>query len=178
MQVTGIRLIDVDDAAALAAHLARDAEAFARWEPDRTPEFYTTDGQRDRIGRLLTEYKSGSAWPGVITAGAAGGPGNRVVGQVSVYAIQRGPFRKAMIGYWVATTDQGSGHATSAVAQVLDVMRDELGLHRAEACTQMDNLGSHQVLRRNGFVPHGIAHALIFINGQWRDEIMWERTLE
>jgi ribosomal-protein-alanine N-acetyltransferase len=171
MQVTGIRLIDAEDAAALAAHLARDAEAFARWEPDRAPEFYTVDGQRARIENLLSEHKSGTAWPGVITAG------DRVVGQISVNNILRGPLRKAFLGYWVASTDQGSGHASRAVAQVTQLMRDELGLHRAEAFTQLDNLGSHQVLRRNGFVPYGIAHSLIFIGGQWRDEIVWERTL-
>jgi [ribosomal protein S5]-alanine N-acetyltransferase len=60
----------------------------------------------------------------------------------------------------------------------LRVMADELGLHRAEAHTQVENLASHGVLRRNGFVSYGIAHGHIFIQGAWHDEIFWERILE
>lgn len=56
-------------------------------------------------------------------------------------------------------------------------MRDDLGLCRAEAHTQMDNVASHRVLRSNGFTPWGIAHAHIHIDGAWRDEVFWERRL-
>jgi RimJ/RimL family protein N-acetyltransferase len=44
---TRIRLIEPDDAEALAAHLRRDAEALARWDPERPPDYYTPAGQRD-----------------------------------------------------------------------------------------------------------------------------------
>ena len=57
-------------------------------------------------------------------------------------------------------------------------MAAELGLHRAEAFTQMDNLGSQHVLRNNGFVPCGVVRARIFTAGAWRDEILWERLLD
>jgi ribosomal-protein-alanine N-acetyltransferase len=58
------------------------------------------------------------------------------------------------------------------------MMISELDLHRAEAFTQMDNLGSQHVLRNNGFVPCGVARAHIFTAGMWRDEILWERLLD
>ncbi len=45
MSDTEIRLIDIGDADAIAAHRARDADAFARWEPSRPADFYTADGQ-------------------------------------------------------------------------------------------------------------------------------------
>ena len=38
---TSIRLVEEGDAEALAAHLARDADAFERWEPFRPAEFFT-----------------------------------------------------------------------------------------------------------------------------------------
>ncbi len=53
----------------------------------------------------------------------------------------------------------------------------ELGLHRAEATTQIENIASQNVLRKNGFVPIGIAHEHIFTGGAWHDEIFWERIL-
>jgi [ribosomal protein S5]-alanine N-acetyltransferase len=67
---------------------------------------------------------------------------------------------------------------TTILGLALRVMADELGLHRAEAHTQVENLASHGVLRRNGFVSYGIAHGHIFIQGAWHDEIFWERILE
>jgi [ribosomal protein S5]-alanine N-acetyltransferase len=56
-------------------------------------------------------------------------------------------------------------------------MTRDLGLHRAEAYTQMDNLGSQHVLRNNGFVRYGITRSHIFIAGQWGDEVLWELLL-
>ena len=169
---TAIRLIDVKDAARLSEHLTRDADAFARWTPDREPDFYTAYGQRQNIEGLLGAFEDGMLWPGVITTD------DQVIGQVWVNNILRGPLCKAFISYWVASTCQGQGHATEAVAQLVRLMADELGLHRAEAFTQLENVRSHTVLRRNGFVPYGIAHSHIFIAGQWRDEIFWELSLD
>jgi len=76
------------------------------------------------------------------------------------------------------STRQGQGHATRAVAQVLQVMAEELNLHRVEASTQVDNLASQQVLRTNGFTQIDLAHSHIFTNGAWRDATLWERLLE
>lgn len=57
-------------------------------------------------------------------------------------------------------------------------MREDLGLHGPEAFTQIENTASQNVLRRNHFLPIGIARSHIFTVGAWHDEIMWERLLE
>jgi ribosomal-protein-alanine N-acetyltransferase len=171
-QRTTIRLIERDDAEALAAHLARDAEAFARWDPEWPPEFYTAAGQRARIEGLLKTHDSGEAWPGAVLAGHV------VIGQVTVQNILRRAWRKAELGYWIGCPHQGQGHASRAVGLAVQMMVTELELHRAEAITQMDNLGSQHVLRNNGFVPCGVARSRIFTAGMWRDEILWERLLD
>jgi ribosomal-protein-alanine N-acetyltransferase len=169
---TSIRLIDPDDAAALAAYLARDAEAFARWDPAWPPEFHTTAGQRSRIEQMLERHDSGERWPGVVLADDV------VIGQVTIQNIMRRAWRKADLGYWIAYPHQGQGHATRAVGLAVQMMITELDLHRAEAITQMDNLGSQHVLRKNGFVPYGVARSRIFTAGAWHDEILWERLLD
>ncbi|MDI5966645.1 GNAT family protein [Streptomyces sp. SL13] len=168
---TSVRLVEVADAAALAGHFARDAKEFARWQPARPEGFDTPSHQAGRIEQLLATHSAGSAWPGVIVADG------EVVGQVAVSSISRGPLRKGFLSYWVATPFQGQGHATRAVGLTLRVMTGELGLRRAEAHTQTDNLPSHRVLKNNGFSSWGIAHAHIFMDGAWRDEIFWERNL-
>lgn len=168
---TDIRLIRITDADPLSTHLVRDAAAFARWEPARPAEFATPDGQRRRIEQLLEEHDQGARFPAVIVADGI------VIGQVTVSSILGPPFRKGSLGYWVATTHHGRGHATRAVGLALQLMAGQLDLHRAEAHTQIDNLASQEVLRRNGFASFGIAHDHIYIQDAWRDEIFWERSL-
>jgi len=169
---TSIRLIEVDDAEALAAHLTRDAEALARWDPERPADYYTAAGQRTRIEDLLSRYRKGEGWPAVVLAGDV------VIGRITLQNILLRAWRKAELGYWIGYPYHGQGHATRAVALAVELMAGELGLHRAEALTQMDNLGSQHVLRSNGFIPYGIARSHIRTLGQWRDEIHWERILD
>jgi ribosomal-protein-alanine N-acetyltransferase len=168
---TSIRLVEPDDAEALAAHLGRDAEAFARWDPERLPEFYTPAEQRSRIEGMITRHHNGEVWPGVVLADDV------VIGQVTVQNILRSAWRKAELGYWITYQYQGQGHATRAVRLAVEMMTTELELHRAEAVTQMDNLGSQHVLRNNGFLPCGVLRSRIFTAGAWRDQILWERLL-
>lgn len=171
MSEMSVRLIDTADARVIAGLLGRDADAFARWMPARPDGFATVAHQEKRIADLLAVHAEGGGWPGVIVADGA------VVGQVTVATILRGPLQKASLSYWVASAHQGRGHASRAVGLVLRVMADELGLHRAEAHTQLDNAASHRVLRNNGFTPYGLAHDHIYIQGTWRDELFWERPL-
>jgi ribosomal-protein-alanine N-acetyltransferase len=171
-QKTTVRLIDTEDAAAIAAHRVRDVAAFTPWEPAQPTAFYTTEGQVERIEQLLQGYRDGTTWPGVVLADDV------VIGQVTVGTILRQPFlRKGSVGYWIGSVFQNQGHASRAVGLVLQVMADELGLHRAEASTRLENLPSQKALRRNGFTPMGLAHEHIFLDGAWRDGVLWERKL-
>jgi ribosomal-protein-alanine N-acetyltransferase len=169
---TSVRLIEPADAPALAEHLARDAKEFARWQPARPDGFATAAHQAERIGKLLDGHRAGDSWPGVVVADG------RVIGQTTVGTILRGPLRKGFLSYWIGVPHQGHGHASRAVALTLKVMAEELGLHRAEAHTRMDNLASHGVLKANGFTSWGIAHRHIHLGGVWHDEIFWERHLD
>jgi len=100
---TSIRLIELDDAEALAAHLGRDAEAFARWDPERAPECYTPAEQRSSIEGMLMQHHNGELWPGVVLADDV------VIGQVTAQNILRRAWRKAELGYWIAYPYQGQG---------------------------------------------------------------------
>src|SRR5215207_8484054 len=75
---TRIRLIEPTDAAPIAAHRGRDFEAFRPWEPDQPADFFTPEGQAERIDRLLAGYRAGAVWPGVVLADV------QVIGQVTV----------------------------------------------------------------------------------------------
>ncbi|MGW4382197.1 GNAT family N-acetyltransferase [Kitasatospora sp. NPDC004531] len=170
---TGIRLIAPGDAGPIAGHRLRDVEAFRRWEPEQPAEFFTVEGQAARIERLLAGHRDGTVWPGVVLAD------DQVVGQITVGGILPHPhLRRASLGYWIATTAQNQGHAGRAVGLALEVMTEQLGLHRVEAFTNLENLPSQRVLRRNGFSPYGVAHGAILLDGRWQDSLMWERILD
>jgi RimJ/RimL family protein N-acetyltransferase len=55
------------------------------------------------------------------------------------------------LGYGVAATRQGLGHATAAVAAVVEATRGNPAVRAIVALTAMVNLASQKVLDRNGF---------------------------
>ncbi|ESU50430.1 putative acetyltransferase [Streptomyces sp. HCCB10043] len=81
---TRIRLIEPAEAAPIAAHRVRDAEAFRPWEPAQPDDFFTAQSQAARIEGLLAGYRAGTVWPRVVLAG------DEVIGQITV-------------GYWTVT---------------------------------------------------------------------------
>ncbi|MDP5316087.1 hypothetical protein P8A19_02745 [Streptomyces poriferorum] len=78
---TRIRLIEPADATPIAAHRVRDFEAFRLWEPAQPADFFTPEGQAERIDSLLAGYRTGTVRPGVVLAD------NQVIGQVTVGGI-------------------------------------------------------------------------------------------
>lgn len=75
---------------------------------------------------------------------------NEVVGLCGLKAPPDG-FGAAEIGYGVAATRRGEGHATRAVRHLVSRARDIGGLSVLRAETTVDNSASRRVLERNGF---------------------------
>jgi [ribosomal protein S5]-alanine N-acetyltransferase len=69
----------------------------------------------------------------------------------------------------VGEADNGRGAATTALAAIARLAFGEMGLHRIEASTLLDNAGSQRVLERNGFVRFGMAPSYLKIAGRWQD---------
>ncbi|MGW1000279.1 hypothetical protein [Streptomyces sp. NPDC002520] len=94
---TRIRLTEPAGAAPIASHRVRDFEAFRPWEPAQPGDFFTPEGQAERIDGLLTGYRAGTVWPGVVLAE------DRGIGQVTIGGILPQPhLRRGSVGYWIA----------------------------------------------------------------------------
>ena len=156
-----IRPLAADGADELAALLVENREFLAPFEPDRDERFYTADGQREQLRR---EDKHAFA---ILD-------GERIVGTVSLSNVVRGSLQSANLGYWVAERANGRGLATKAVGDLIPIAFDELGLHRLEAGTLVDNIGSRRVLEKNGFEEIGIARRYLHIGGEWRDHVLFQ----
>ncbi|MEV4880956.1 GNAT family N-acetyltransferase [Streptomyces cyaneofuscatus] len=162
----------IEDAPSFAAALTRNRAYMRPWEPVRPESFYTAEGQAARLTALLADRDAGRAMPWVLADGD-----DEVIGAFTLSQIALGPYRSALLGYWVDAAHAGRGLATTAVAAVCEEARDRLGLHRVEAATVTDNAASQRVLAKSGFERFGTAPGYLHINGGWRDHHLFQRLL-
>ncbi len=163
------RLVRPDDAAALARLLRDNRDNLAPYEPPRAESYFTEEGQAAVIADLLREHERGAVLPQVIL-----GADREVAGRITLNHIARGPFQSCSVGYWLGAAHRGQGLATAAVGWVKALAFGDLGLHRIEAGTLLHNVASQQVLRRNGFVPFGVAPHYLYIGGRWQDHVLFQ----
>ena len=163
------RLVMIDDVPALTELQRANREFLAPWEPTRSEEYFTLDGQLSAIEDTLNRCVQGTVLPHVILDASG-----QVVGRITLNGIVRGPFQSCSMGYWLAEAATGRGLATAAVGHMVEVAFTELGLHRVQAETLLHNLPSQRVLERNGFVRIGMAPKYLRIAGEWQDHILFQ----
>ena len=159
-----IRPLRPKDAEELADLLAANREFLAPFDPDRPDSFFTTRGQRERIKHSQHLF--------------AILDGKEIAGTIALSNLVLGAFCSANVGYWVDLARNGRGLASGALAAVVRHGFGELGLHRLEAGTLVDNVGSQRVLEKNSFVRIGLAPRYLHIGGAWRDHVLFQRTVE
>jgi ribosomal-protein-alanine N-acetyltransferase len=164
--------VHVGDAQLLADLYTESREFMAATDPARADDFYTVEAQARNLRILERDRASDLGYRFLIEAD--GEP----VGVISVSRITRGPFQNAGLGYWVAEHANGRGVGTEAVRLVCEWGFGEAGLHRLEAATLVDNIGSQKVLRRNRFTEIGVCPYYLNIAGAWRDHLLFARTIE
>jgi ribosomal-protein-alanine N-acetyltransferase len=143
-----------------------------QWEPSWSAREATRDWFRNRLKLMERDRRDGAALPLFIARRSDG----RLVGGVTLSRIRRDAIRSASIGYWVGERHLGKGYATAAVAAALAHAVDQLTLNRIEAAVQPGNEPSLRLLARCGFRQEGLARDYLFINGAWRDHLLFAAT--
>ena len=166
-----LRLPEPADAGPLARVFSANRGALDRWNPASPDDFSTETGQAENIRQMRLGHEKGDLLPLLVLLDG------RVVGDVSLFHILRGPLQSATLGYWVDAAEQGRGLATAAVGAVADVARDHLRLHRLEAGVSPDNPASQRVLETSGFTRIGLAPRYLLAASDWRDQILYQRVL-
>ena len=167
------RLLRLEDAPELTQALTAQREFMAPYEPVRDDDYYTVQGQTTLLSHLLDDRDQGRVLPLVIVA-----PDGALAGRITLNNIVRGPLQSASLGYWVRRELNGQGLATAAVAEALGIAFRELGLHRVEAGTLVDNVASQRVLTKNGFSRYGLAPHYLRIAGRWQDHVLFQRLAD
>jgi ribosomal-protein-alanine N-acetyltransferase len=165
-----IETLRLDHAAALADAYRRNADFLGPYEPRRSGEFFTLAGQESAVAGQLAGAARGSSAHWVVVRD------DEVVGRVNLNSVVRGAFQSASVGYWVDQEHLRRGLATAMVEHAVAAAR-QMGLHRVEAGTLLDNTASQTVLLRCGFAEYGRAPSYLCIDGAWRDHVLFQRLL-
>jgi ribosomal-protein-alanine N-acetyltransferase len=163
-----IRPVRPADCEELAALYLANRDFLAPFEPVRPPEFFTADGQRERLQRQL----DGDTHPFAILDDGA------IAGTINLFHVMRESLQSGTIGYWIDRRRNGRGLATRAVGEIVEFAFGELELHRVEAATLVDNVGSQRVLEKSGFERIGLARRYLRINDDWRDFFLFQRLAD
>jgi RimJ/RimL family protein N-acetyltransferase len=70
--------------------------------------------------------------------------------------------------------DWGKGYGSEAVKLRTAYAFEELGLERLETSSLESNIGMHRALERSGFVRAGLRRRALYVQGEWRNEVMFE----
>ena len=132
-----------------------------RWEPDGVGRY-----EREAVAQSVAREHQFV----IVDDGAIGG-------FIQLMGVAPAPMASAMIGYWVDERRAGRGLASRAVAEIVEHAFGELGLHRVEAGTAVENVASQRVLERNRFTNVGVLREHILIGGRWVDHYLWERIV-
>ena len=168
--MTVTRPLTLDDVPALVGLVTRNREYLAPVEPAREEAWFTAAGQETVVRETLDGAARGLVVPRVVL-----GPGGTVAGRINLNNVVRGAFQSCSMGYWLGEEFTGRGLATAAAGELLAHAFDDLGLHRVEAGTLVDNVASQKVLARNGFERFGLAPRYLRIAGRWQDHVLFQR---
>ena len=167
-----VRLMKKQDEDNLLRFETENRAFFEEGLPSRGDAYYKAEVFSGIMDSLLSEQARGETAMYVLLDAAG-----EIVGRINLADITRGPLQKAELGYRMGKASQGKGYATQGVAAVIKAAK-ELKLHRLEAGTSPENIGSQRVLEKNGFRQVGYYQQYIRKGENWLDALLYEKILD
>jgi ribosomal-protein-alanine N-acetyltransferase len=156
------------DAYAVLAYYIGNRAHLRRWEPARTPAFYTEAAIAERLEQMALQMETGRALHLLIVRRDTGA----LVGNCNFSNIVRGHAQSCHLGFGLGMQFEGQGLMHEALAPALRHMFEVQGLHRIVANHLPENLRCERLLARLGFEREGLARAYLHIDGAWRDHVL------
>lgn len=101
-----------------------------------------------------------------------------LAGVYNLSEIVRGLFLNAYLGYYAFAPLAGTGLMRAAMPLVFAHAFEELELHRLQANVQPGNERSRRLLEATGWRKEGFSPRYLFIDGAWRDHVLYAITAE
>ncbi|MDZ4994224.1 GNAT family N-acetyltransferase [Clostridium perfringens] len=150
----------------------RNEEHLRQYEPTRDSSFYTYEGQKEILTESFRQFIDGTS----IDLGIF--KDDKLIGKIKLSNIVYGILRSAFVGYSIDKEYQGHGYMKEVLNEVCSYAFEEMGLHRLEASTLLENNRSQSVLNACGFNELGINKKYLYINGEWRDHKIFYKVNE
>lgn len=151
----------------------KENETFlAPWDPKKPKGFYTQDYWRKKNIQAIAEFKNQSS----LRLNLILKDTNELIGMANFTNFERGPFQCCRLGYKIGERFQGHGYMSEALECAIKYLFSELSFHRIEANYITSNKRSGAVLKRLGFVEHGVAKDYLLIAGKWQDHVLTSLT--
>ena len=151
-----------------AAFYRRNRAAFAPFDPVQPEEFFTAEGQAERLAFDLEQAEAGRCFRFLLVQPRHPG---KIIGLAGLNEIVRGAFQSCFISYKLDHTLWGRGCGSEAIAYGAEWAFRALGLHRVEANIMPRNTASRRAAAKAGFVEEGLSRKYLKINGVWEDHI-------
>ena len=173
MNQLSVTLLSLEDSDRLFTFEEKNREYFERIVLPRPSSYYDRDAFQNILVELVKEQQQHLHYMYLVSNGTG-----EVIGRINLTDVVYGSLKKAELGYRIDEQTQGNGVATKAVSFVLHKAKDIHKLHRIEASTSPENLGSQTVLKKNGFRHVGTFQKYFFQEGQWMDSLIFEKILD
>lgn len=167
-----IRLLTMDDSDRLFKFEAENRSYFVRIGLPRSKDYYNPALFQEILEELVAEQEKDMHYMYLVL-----NVQDEVIGRVNLTDVIRGPLNKAELGYRIGEKHQGRGYATMAVRFILEEASLRHKLHRIEAGTSPENIGSQIVLIKNGFQFVGKYNQYILQGNHWIDSLLFENVL-
>lgn len=172
MEFIKIKLLALNDIDKLFEFEKENREYFKSIGLPRIDEYYQYDSFVQIVKELVLEQDKGLHYMYLVIDSK-----ENIVGRVNLTNVSQEPFKKAELGYRMGEKNQGSGYATTAVKLVIKEGKEVYKLHRIEAGTSPENIGSQKVLLKNGFQFVGRYNQHMLQDGKWIDSLLYEKIL-
>lgn len=97
----------------------------------------------------------------------------KIIGCITFNLIVRGVLQSCILGYKLDKDEINKGLITEGIEKAIDVVFNELKLHRIEAPILPINIASIKVVSKLGFENEGLSKKYIKVNGRWEDHTRW-----
>jgi RimJ/RimL family protein N-acetyltransferase len=148
-----------------------DAYASQRADPDVVRYLYDEPMSREeaaiRLAELRSELPGPDVWMNLAVVLRETG---QVIGAVGLN-LRSDLHAQAEVGYVFDLAFGGMGYATEATAAIVDLVFDELGVHRVIARLDARNLASARLCERLGLRREAHLVENEFVKGEWCDEL-------
>jgi [ribosomal protein S5]-alanine N-acetyltransferase len=96
---------------------------------------------------------------------------SKTIGSIAFNNMVKGAFLSCFLGYRLDKDEINKGYMTEALQKGIEVVFNQVKLHRIEANIMPKNSRSLRVVEKLGFYNEGIARNYLKINGNWEDHI-------